>query len=62
MNLTPWYPAHIKPVRKGLYRTRSKGWPKLAWLVAWWDGKLWRWAEGENVILSQNRQWRGVYK
>lgn len=71
MRLTPWFPASTKPVRVGVYETRtarSYG-PDILKGFSYWDG--WRWyvatrapqsACGYNVSLYQSRQWRGILK
>jgi hypothetical protein len=67
MELTEWYPAHIKPVRQGVYELDYwKFTPTL--MFSYWDGKQWLWI-ADNVdkaatrispALTQNRRWRGL--
>jgi hypothetical protein len=72
MELTEWYPAHIKPVRQGVYELEVyeldywKFTPTL--MFSCWDGKQWLWI-ADNVdkaatricpAQSQNRRWRGL--
>ena len=66
MELTPWFPADIKPVRKGVYEAGSPFIPP--WFFRWngtkWDG----WGESvdfaeihepDDVCLQEFR-WRGL--
>lgn len=65
MKLTGWFPASIKPIREGYYRTRGDDWihtNENFYLFSWWDGNLWRWAALDNVILDQHRCWQGRAK
>ena len=67
-NTTPWFPGHVKPVRRGLYqRNTNLGediWP--TWTL--WDGKRWRMNscnrfEAESAQLPsgwQSLPWRGL--
>lgn len=59
MKRTPWYPAHIKPVRVGMYEIQVSG---FVFSGYWWDGK--RWLAGENSAYSLWTQtklkWRGL--
>lgn len=59
---TPWYPPHIKPVRKGLYQAtvfiRS---PNNTAPYMRWDGL--RWTNpylGGQPCQAQERAWRGL--
>jgi hypothetical protein len=66
MKLTEWYPAHIKPVRKGVYETSRSG--RLGY--SYWTGRQWTnqsryaayadrhktWITGAN----QKKNWRGL--
>lgn len=65
---TKWFPANIKPVRKGIYQTIV---PNVSGLYfSKFDGKFWlrdRYElEMANLESSpsycQNRQWRGLAK
>ena len=73
MNLTPWYPSKVNPVRRGVYEVRFRG--SLTYRgsqYALWDGTTWGWASAipdyaaEFPLLNygpnQNKQWRGVMK
>jgi hypothetical protein len=66
--LTPWFPHHIKPVRRGVYRVRNM---INATGYAYWDGSRWGWLEGsqacadklrDTVGASQDKGWRGLSK
>ena len=52
--LTDWYPAKVKPVRKGLYIVGSD---QLS-VMMYWCGKYWRNAMGKPVYSRIS--WRGV--
>jgi hypothetical protein len=68
MSLTPWFPAAVKPVRKGVYER------KYAWMncpmYSYWDGHTWyvadtsinkavlRFQSGLDSILMV--KWRGL--
>lgn len=66
MKLTEWYPAHIKPVRKGVYETDMSG--RLGY--SYWTGKQWSnqslnaaYAERYKTwtqLASQEKKWRGL--
>ena len=67
--LTPWYPASVKPVRKGVYRTDADlMYDGLTHCFQRWSGRYWCqyhcFAEGAgaNVAKSrcQNVRWRGL--
>jgi hypothetical protein len=53
MKLTPWYPANIKPVRKGWYEVRCE-FKNVCGGMHYWNGKWW----GETFAAP----WRGVKK
>ena len=67
--MTDWFPAHIKPVRVGVYEVKTKDWNSLTPTYALWDGYCWGYFIGsvKSAILShpgkaeavQNKQWRG---
>lgn len=71
MEKTFWYPPEIKPVRPGLYETKS---PILGYSPGWfsyWDGKKWGSAypsvgkahlERSSIAFRQDRPWRGLKK
>lgn len=63
--LTEWYPAHIKPVREGVYEIKAGPPP---WF-RYWNGSSWHWggdtpleALGNKMIFkfNDNAQWRGL--
>lgn len=72
MKLTPWYPGHIKPVRKGVYQLWSGTRDKIGY--QYWDGAFWRsWYSTPETAFSarnslaagamfQNDEWRGIAK
>ena len=64
--LTPWFPAHVKPTRKGVYFVKfrnSEGY-------AYWHGRNWGWASdtpsdalGDTKLTQgafQQKMWRGL--
>ena len=64
---TEWFPAHIKPVRKGVYEC------SYSWGIrfAHWDGKFWggysvelNQAYGNRFLPSRHQEcaWRGLAK
>lgn len=70
--LTPWFPGHVKPVRKGLYQQHS---PSGFLGYQYWDGKSWYgWSEEKSgakhlheigrVVAAcfANDPWRGLTK
>ena len=66
MNLTNWYPPHIKPVRRGVYITRSKG----QIYFQYWTGNYWNVRVSSIQMASQIKQrsqhqevyWKGITK
>ncbi|CAJ0698065.1 hypothetical protein [Ralstonia mannitolilytica] len=70
--LTPWFPAEVKPVHVGVYEVEPMQldsgfrWP----IFSYWNGKLWGTAclsredaEKWGLVFKtadQNRQWRGL--
>jgi len=63
-HLTPWFPAHIKPVHVGVYETEMEG---VAWSkgFSFWNGKRWgnteilpEWALDDKGV--QGKKWRGL--
>ena len=73
MKLTPIFPAHIKPVRKGVYRTPVK--KPYGHIVRWsyWNGKTWGCYEetqkaaycykNNNLEFAyQHKRWQGILK
>ena len=71
MKLTPIFPAHIKPVRVGVYKTGASGERgKLIWW-SYWDGKRWGWHcdsweeakhDGQWFFADQEKRWQGILK
>lgn len=64
--LTPWFPAEVKPVHVGWYHTKdwSSGEPEIReskcnW---YWDGRAWRFSDvpDSTVCSFQCRPWRGL--
>ena len=75
MKLTPWFPGHIKPVRKGVYRVVF--WSEEYTSHCYWDGEFWRnsycnadhkeaiymaFVFKQNKNPKQQMPWRGVAK
>lgn len=70
MKLTPWFPATVKPVRAGVYRTRPESSTSQIICYSYWSGRKWGFykytkrhaisAMGESPV--QNKEWRGVLK
>ena len=60
--LTPWYPADIKPVRVGKYQVKCAVKYFHEYFYAYWDGK--QWVDGLNQyrLIYQDREWRGLTK
>lgn len=60
MTRTPWFPASVKPVRRGLYEAQYAG--SMPFMFAW-NGKHWVFPSGERGLtfgLSQRDRWRGL--
>lgn len=71
MNTTKWYPAEVKPVRKGLYQrdfalVSGHG---ITIRFSYWNGRFWGgWAEHPIAAMKNRRQasstqsipWRGL--
>lgn len=62
MKLTEWYPAHIKPMRVGIYETKH-------WLYGQgfrlWNGEYWKSPSSSaicNFSFQRCAKWRGVKK
>jgi hypothetical protein len=70
MQLTKWYPPHIKPVRVGVYQAIPKGIRSECPIYSYWNGLKWCWDSWKvdgarthrNVSPRQNRRWRGMVK
>jgi hypothetical protein len=60
MNVTPWFPPHIKPVRVGEYEIESvyADLGKTSFKAPW-DGTFWHSKEGYR-LAEQDRRWRGL--
>lgn len=67
MNLTPWYPPHIKPVPVGVYETDSE--THSVPCYQHWDGKVWGYCAHRmdfclTADIAQSRhqapRWRGL--
>ena len=63
MKKTPWYPIHIKPVRKGWYNTDSFGKPSKH--MRRWNGDAWvDFDNGQGIVRVkqhfQDFKWRGL--
>lgn len=64
MTKTPWYPAHIKPVRVGWYEVISSVVPEGE-MMFWDGGLLWWTGRGGGVFcgpLVPGDKWRGLTK
>jgi hypothetical protein len=53
--LTPWFPADVKPARVGNYQCREGS--QDVW---YWDGRVWRSPNFGWECTKQDRQWRGL--
>jgi hypothetical protein len=64
MDRTPWYPAHIKPVRIGWYEIGAPG--ASEGKMMFWDGGLLWWTERNGKVscgpLLPGDLWRGLTK
>ena len=57
-NLTPWFPADVKPFRNGEYEIKANDGTDAFRLF--WDGECWRLSQGGFRALIQARSWRGL--
>lgn len=59
MKRTPWYPAHIKPVRVGMYEIKFGG---FVFSGYYWNGEKWMVGENSAFALWNQTQlkWRGL--
>lgn len=66
--LTPWFPAHVKPARRGVY---ERHWGHGDLCFALWTGKRWNtswsdpWIAAERstrISGVQHLPWRGLAK
>ena len=62
--LTPWYPPHIKPVRKGVYETHVPAWGYNVGLFSYWDGSRWGFLEDspEDAYKHRKPTWGNQFK
>jgi hypothetical protein len=64
MDRTPWYPAHIKPVRIGWYEIGCDYTQDV--VMMFWDGGLLWWTERNGKVscgpLVPGDKWRGLTK
>ena len=51
--LTPWFPAHIKPARPGVYFVKGAAGMRG---YAYWSGRLWGWRLG-SAQRAAEQQW-----
>ena len=60
MELTPWFPADIKPVRDGWYETGFRD--NFLKEFYYWGGDFWRYEKSRHgrLCMFQDRQWRGL--
>ena len=67
--LSPWHPAHIKPVHIGVYERLLMPQSITPTKYAHWDGKYWGWASATVEEAMQNKlrrtsikltEWRGL--
>jgi hypothetical protein len=61
VKLTDWFPKKIKPVRAGLYETKTTvkpAWPFPAEKMLEWTGKNWK--DDEGNIIKEVIEWRGL--
>lgn len=64
-DLTPWFPADVKPVRPGLYQRK---WPVLRYrdIPDYFDGERWFAVNGSGCIsitpFTHPLPWRGLNK
>jgi hypothetical protein len=69
---TDWYPAHIKPVRKGSYKVRNRPGSRIGKMLRlseakyrYWNGKEWRtYKGGPRSIMGWCifHEWKGLTK
>lgn len=59
-NLTPWFPAEVKPVHVGFYQASIFAHEEGP--IMWWTGKEWEWVDEDGIAspASQDRFWRGL--
>jgi hypothetical protein len=64
MDRTPWYPAHIKPVRIGWYEIGCDYTQDV--VMMFWDGRLLWWTARDGGVgcgpLVPGDKWRGLTK
>ena len=68
--MTPWFPAHIKPVHKGVYEVKFTAVRSISPMYATWNGRKWscssfkksnEWHEKFRGA-DQDKYWRGFTK
>lgn len=68
MKTTPWFPAHVKPVRKGVYEWRLPSNPDIRWFRRW-TGYGWMWGNPHPTVaqhsssfahITRGEKWRGL--
>lgn len=61
LELTPWFPADVKPPMVGWWHTDCEETDKTESLFNWWwDGDLWLSGPNGWVSKFQTRSWRGL--
>lgn len=58
--LTPWFPAHIKPVREGMYQVHSYSHVlgRTVFSFRYWNGRIWIAQTGQSLVSGT--PWRGL--
>ena len=59
--VTPWFPADVKPVRKGYYQRQYRD--SCMWWPDKWDGKEWKLCNEDGTIIGpsfNDMPWRGL--
>jgi hypothetical protein len=70
--LTPWFPARVKPARVGVYQTQDSDLPGYTYYNLW-DGKRWHYGDQELRThqvwfdpwpdnAASLKRWRGLAK
>ena len=68
--MTPWFPPHINPARKGVYEIKyTERGSHESYMYATWNGK--KWSRPSHKLFdeyhkqfdgNQNKYWRGLTK
>ena len=69
MNLTPWFPGDVQPVRAGVYQVEAMSWELV--LYAHWSRRGWGWPSitlnvaashlyRKHKFASSRGEWRGL--